>query len=191
MEENHFDKSERKERDLFQQIYNNYLRHHRCHGLLTSPVGSKESYDIVFFSAATKTLYKTIICEYKRRRISIWKYPTSWLEKTKFQNLLPHHNGNAVVYYAVQYDDYTAFFNLSTILQNEQGIDDSRYVWRRATKNCASYSRGEGWKLFRELEFIEAEFFLTHDYRKLSYAEVTAEAKNAMQEFIFNFGLDF
>jgi hypothetical protein len=172
MNPTHFQIAEQREREKIQELFNNYLSKHRCSNLILSAPGTYSPVDYFFISAGTQL----IAAEQKIRDISYKKYTDCLIEFNKFEKLYDFHKAGCTTLYLVIYHELTAVFNLSKIYNDEQGFLEYplnyNFINYNCTKNMQDYQHGQSEKLLRFLPLYSADFFITNDFKQITFSDL-------------------
>jgi hypothetical protein len=187
MENDHFDSTQKIERENFKILFINYFKPHNCSDLIVTSTDDFNCFDALFLSAITKT----VLVEYKRRAINALDRTDCFIEFQKYKRLFDWYRSGHSVLYAIEYDDYYVIWNLSTLFSGvTYSTLDRLFYPENMTADCASYSKGKKEKLVRGLKFYDAEYFLTKEFKRVSYQHVlnfTIERRKKEQSKILYF----
>lgn len=169
----HYENAEQIERRNLKQLFEHYFAFNNCSDLVLSSTGDKNRIDAILISA------NTITCaiEYKRRQKKVFSHASTMIEYTKWGVLRRFHCTGMLSLYIIEFDDFTAVFNLSDIFNRENYSTNSDYgfYWKEctSTSNPEQYVKGEKYKLVRDLEFFhECSFYISKDFKRMTFQDV-------------------
>jgi hypothetical protein len=173
---NHFETSQRAERENIQRIFREYFSTRNCQLLTLTDTDTYSAFDAIFISAST-----TVILEYKRRQILTFKNKHGLrdclIEFPKWKNLYQFYKAGSLVLYCIEYDDFILIYNLSALYHEQRYNDlDHFFYYQNCTANSDDYQRGQTKKLVRGLEYHRAEIILDKDFNRYTYEQFRIKA---------------
>jgi hypothetical protein len=155
-----------KERERIHHLFNNY--NFNQYLLAVTDPNSNADFDFYYLSARTRNVFG----EFKRRAIHSTLYSTSFIEMEKFEKLWSLHKAGNYTLFCVEYDDYYFAWDLCyQYFLREYTEPYLFYCELDATADMYDYSKGSKQKLIKNLEFYDAKFIITKDFRRITYQE--------------------
>lgn len=168
----HYENAELIERTNLKELFDNFFSLNNCSDLVLTSTGDKNRIDAILISAST-----TVAIEYKRRQKNVFQYDSTMIEYTKWEVLRRFHCTGMLSFYIIEFDDFTAVFNLSDIFQKENYPHSPEYGFYLTKCTGSSdpdkYVKGEKYKLVRDLKFFhECSFYISKDFKRMTFHEV-------------------
>jgi hypothetical protein len=167
---NHFQQSEINERQLLQNLFNNFFSKRDCKHFIPTAEKSFAPFDALLLSGNNRT----VIIEQKIRTISSKEYETGLIELQKLQTLMQFYKANHSVFYSMSYNDgITIIWKLDKLFQFLKDFDYpiEQFCTNIPMNETSADPLKKRLKTVLKLKLSKADYFISKDFQLISREE--------------------